>query len=165
MNKKHKEFLDLYKLSARTSEDVVSIYKKIYKEKKNDDTCRVNGYRIIRTGSAKKYIEDFDDKFNAKRKEVEENTINEILTQKSKDFKIKILSREKALSNLSSIAQIYMNKIAENNKKNIIVDSNVMMLDKVLNTISKIDGWYKTNINATIEGVSEIVIKRKNSDS
>jgi len=35
------------------------------------------------------------------------------------------------------------------------------MYDRLVNTIAKIDGWQKTQITATIQGVSDIIIKKK----
>lgn len=162
LNERHKRFVELYKLSNRGWYAAIECYKKVYVNCKSDGSASASAYKILSLPETKAYIKEFDD-VEQKRRDAEAlKQYNDRTKSDIEKVSNKILSREKGLANLSDLAQLYINNIAEEYKKyKTINDNNVIMYDRLVNTIAKIDGWQKTQITATIQGVSDIIIKKK----
>lgn len=162
LNEQHKRFIELYKLSNRGWYAAIECYKKVYVNCKSDGAASASAYKILSLPETKAYIKEFDD---AEQKRRDAEALKQYYDRTKSDIEKvsnKILSREKGLANLSDLAQLYINNIAEEYKKyKTINDNNVIMYDRLVNTIAKIDGWQKTQITATIQGVSDIIIKKK----
>lgn len=162
LNERHKRFVELYKLSNRGWYAAIDCYKKVFVNCNNDKSASASAYKILSLKEVKEYLCEFD---NAEQKRRDAEALKQYNDRTKSDIEKvsnKILSREKGLANLSDLAQLYINNIAEEYKKyKTINDNNVIMYDRLVNTIAKIDGWQKTQITATIQGVSDIIIKKK----
>jgi hypothetical protein len=162
LNEQHKRFIELYKLSNRGWYAAIECYKKVYVNCKSDGAASASAYKILSLPETKAYIKEFDDAEQKRRDAEALKQYNDRTKSDIEKVSNKILSREKGLANLSDLAQLYINNIAEEYKKyKTINDNNVIMYDRLVNTIAKIDGWQKTQITATIQGVSDIIIKKK----
>lgn len=162
LNEQHKRFIELYKLSNRGWYAAIECYKKVYVNCKSDGAASASAYKILSLPETKAYIKEFDDAEQKRRDAEALKQYNDRTKSDIEKVSNKILSREKGLANLSDLAQLYINNIAEEYKKyKTINDNNVIMYDRLVNTIAKIDGWHKTQITATIQGVSDIIIKKK----
>lgn len=162
LNEQHKRFIELYKLSNRGWYAAIECYKKVYVNCKSDGSASASAYKILSLPETKAYIKEFDDAEQKRRDAEALKKYNDRTKSDIEKVSNKILSREKGLANLSDLAQLYINNIAEEYKKcGTINDNNVIMYDRLVNTIAKIDGWQKTQITATIQGVSDIIIKKK----
>lgn len=162
LNEQHKRFIELYKLSNRGWYAAIECYKKVYVNCKSDGAASASAYKILSLTETKAYIKEFDDAEQKRRDAEALKQYNDRTKSDIEKLSNKILSREKGLANLSDLAQLYINNIAEEYKKyKTINDNNVIMYDRLVNTIAKIDGWQKTQITATIQGVSDIIIKKK----
>lgn len=162
LNEQHKRFIELYKLSNRGWYAAIECYKKVYVNCKSDGSASASAYKILSLPETKAYIKEFDDAEQKRRDAEALKQYNDRTKSDIEKVSNKILSREKGLANLSDLAQLYINNIAEEYKKyKTINDNNVIMYDRLVNTIAKIDGWQKTQITATIQGVSDIIIKKK----
>ena len=162
LNEQHKRFIELYKLSNRGWYAAIECYKKVYVNCKSDGAASASAYKILSLPETKAYIKEFDDAEQKRRDAEALKQYNDRTKSDIEKVSNKILSREKGLANLSDLAQLYINNIAEEYKKHkTINDNNVIMYDRLVNTIAKIDGWQKTQITATIQGVSDIIIKKK----
>lgn len=162
LNERHKRFVELYKLSNRGWYAAIECYKKVYVNCKSDGAASASAYKILSLPETKAYIKEFDDAEQKRRDAKALKQYNDRTKSDIEKVSNKILSREKGLANLSDLAQLYINNIAEEYKKyKTINDNNVIMYDRLVNTIAKIDGWQKTQITATIQGVSDIIIKKK----
>lgn len=162
LNERHKRFVELYKLSNRGWYAAIDCYKKVFVNCNNDKSASASAYKILSLKEVKEYLCEFD---NAEQKRRDAEALKQYNDRTKSDIEKvsnKILSREKGLANLSDLAQLYINNIAEEYKKyKTINDNKVIMYDRLVNTIAKIDGWQKTQITATIQGVSDIIIKKK----
>jgi len=162
LNERHKRFVELYKLSNRGWYAAIDCYKKVFVNCNNDKSASASAYKILSLKEVKEYLCEFD---NAEQKRRDAEALKQYNDRTKSDIEKvsnKILSREKGLANLSDLAQLYINNIAEEYKKyKTINHNNVIMYDRLVNTIAKIDGWQKTQITATIQGVSDIIIKKK----
>lgn len=162
LNEQHKRFIELYKLSNRGWYAAIECYKQVYVNCKSDGAASASAYKILSLPETKAYIKKFDDAEQKRRDAEALKQYNDRTKSDIEKVSNKILSREKGLANLSDLAQLYINNIAEEYKKyKTINDNNVIMYDRLVNTIAKIDGWQKTQITATIQGVSDIIIKKK----
>lgn len=162
LNEQHKRFIELYKLSNRGWYAAIECYKKVYVNCKSDGAASASAYKILSLPETKAYIKEFDDAEQKRRDAEALKQYNDRTKSDIEKVSNKILSREKGLANLSDLAQLYINNIAEEYKKyKTINNNNVIMYDRLVNTIAKIDGWQKTQITATIQGVSDIIIKKK----
>jgi len=162
LNEQHKRFIELYKLSNRGWYAAIECYKKVYVNCKSDGSASSSAYKILSLPETKAYIKEFDDAEQKRRDAEALKKYNDRTKSDIEKVSNKILSREKGLANLSDLAQLYINNIAEEYKKyKTINHNNVIMYDRLVNTIAKIDGWQKTQITATIQGVSDIIIKKK----
>src|SRR5690606_3327712 len=162
LNEQHKRFIELYKLSNRGWYAAIECYKKVYVNCKSDGAASASAYKILSLPETKAYIKEFDDAEQKRRDAEALKQYNDRTKSDIEKVSNKILSREKGLANLSDLAQLYINNIAEEYKKyKTINDNNVIMYDRLVNTIAKIDGCQKTQITATIQGVSDIIIKKK----
>nr|WP_298658075.1 hypothetical protein [uncultured Flavobacterium sp.] len=162
LNERHKRFVELYKLSNRGWYAAIDCYKKVFVNCNNDKSASASAYKILSLKEVKEYLCEFD---NAEQKRRDAEALKQYNDRTKSDIEKvsnKILSREKGLANLSDLAQLYINNIAEEYKKyKTINHNNVIMYDRLVNTIAKIDGWQKTQITANIQGVSDIIIKKK----
>jgi len=162
LNERHKRFVELYKLSNRGWYAAIDCYKKVFVNCNNDKSASASAYKILSLKEVKEYLCEFDNEEQKRRDAEALKQYNDRTKSDIKKVSNKILSREKGLANLSDLAQLYINNIAEEYKKyKTINDNNVIMYDRLVNTIAKIDGWQKTQITATIQGVSDIIIKKK----
>ena len=162
LNEQHKRFIEPYKLSNRGWYAAIECYKKVYVNCKSDGAASASAYKILSLPETKAYIKEFDDAEQKRRDAEALKQYNDRTKSDIEKVSNKILSREKGLANLSDLAQLYINNIAEEYKKyKTINHNNVIMYDRLVNTIAKIDGWQKTQITATIQGVSDIIIKKK----
>lgn len=162
LNEQHKRFIELYKLSNRGWYAAIECYKKVYVNCKSDGAASASAYKILSLPETKAYIKEFDDAEQKRRDAEALKQYNDRTKSDIEKVSNKILSREKGLANLSDLAQLYINNIAEEYKKyKTINHNNVIMYDRLVNTIAKIDGWQKTQITAPIQGVSDIIIKKK----
>ena len=162
LNERLKRFVELYKLSNRGWYAAIDCYKKVFVNCNNDKSASASAYKILSLKEVKEYLCEFDNEEQKRRDAEALKEYNKKNKGEVEKVANKILSREKGLANLSDLAQLYINNIAEEYKKyKTINHNNVIMYDRLVNTIAKIDGWQKTQITATIQGVSDIIIKKK----